>query len=585
MEKKTVDAVTIEIVGNLLLSAAEEVGIAIVRSSYSNNIKERRDISTAVFDPEGNLIAQAEYIAMHMGSLLTSVKEVLKKYPLEDIHDGDMFIGNDPYKGGGTHLPDITVTCPVFGNGKLIGWIANLGHHSDIGGRVPGSQSGDAVSIFEEGLRIPLVKVCVDDVPQMSVIEFIMDNSRLSDERYGDLMAQIAGNRVGRKRIQEAFDRWQDTLVDAMYALEDYTERRMRAGIERLPDGVYTFEDYMDPSYMFHDQPGRIAVKVTVRGNSMNFDFTGTAEQVEAPINLTYNGLMATVFYCMKALIDPEIPTNIGIARTFTITAEEGLLVNCKSPSAVAARIDSAMRVVDVIFGAMDPIVGNRAMACCSSTCTTPTFSGYAPTDIHKEHYLLYLEVIAGGSGAYPDMDGFSGVQVHMTNTSNLPIEALEMEFPLLNILEYRYRTNSGGAGKFRGGCGIERRYEAVADEVTVTLLGDRHVIPPWGLEGGHAGQGGANILFHADGRTERFGSRLTNYTMKKGDILSVSSPGSGGYGNPLLREPEAVLTDVIEGKIDLDESRKYGVAIERNEKGFYIDREATRKLREKAQI
>lgn len=581
MARRKVDAVTVEIIGNLLLSVAEEVGVAIIRSSYSNNIKERRDISTAVFDPEGNLIAQAEYIAMHLGSLLTAVKEILKKYPMEEIHDGDMFIGNDPYKGGGTHLPDITVTTPVFGNGKLIGWVANLGHHSDIGGRVPGSQSGDAVSIFEEGLRVPLVKLCQNDVPQMGIIEFIMDNSRVSEERYGDLMAQIAGNRVGRRRVEEAYEHWGDKLVDAMYALEDYTERRLRAGIEKLPDGEYAFEDYMDPSGIFDGHGGRIAVKITISGDSMNFDFTGTAGQVKAPINLTYNGLMATVFYCMKTLLDPDIPTNIGIARAFTITAEPGLLINCKSPSAVAARIDSAMRVVDVIFGALNPIVGERAMACCCSTCTTPTFSGYAPADVDKTHYLLYLEVIAGGSGAYPDMDGFSGVQVHLTNTSNLPVEALEMEFPLLNILNYQYRVNSGGAGKFRGGCGIERRYEVVADEVTVTLLGDRHIIPPWGLEGGQDGRGGANYLICDDGSSEHFGSRLTNHTLKKGDVLSVNSPGSGGYGNPYARDIQAVLTDVIERKIDADEALKYGVVIEMAEDGYCVNYEQTQEIRD----
>ncbi len=574
MANVKVDAVTVEIVGNLLLSAAEEVGIAIIKSSYSNNIKERRDISTAVFDPEGNLIAQAEYIAMHLGSLITTVKEIIRKYPPEDIRDGDMFIGNDPYKGGGTHLPDITVAAPVFGGGRLIGWVANLGHHSDIGGRVPGSQCGDATSIFEEGLRIPLVKVCENNEPNMGVIEFVTDNSRISEERYGDLMAQIAGNRVGRRRIEEAYARWGDTLVAAMYALEDYTERRLRAGIERLPDGEYCFEDYLDPSPIFGGKPGKIAVKVTIRGDRMNFDFSGSAKQVEAPINLTYNGLMATVFYCMKTLIDPSMPTNIGIARTFDIAVEPGLLINCKSPSPVAARIDTAMRVVDVIFGALAPIVGNRAMACCNSTCTTPTFSGFDPRD--RDRYLLYLEVIAGGSGAYPDMDGLDGVQVHMTNTSNLPIEALEMEFPLLNILKYGYRQNSGGAGQYRGGCGIERKYEVVADEVEVTLLGDRHTIPPWGLAGGKDGFGGENRLLRRDGTSEKLGSRVTSLKLHRGDVLSVNSPGSGGWGNPLKRDENAVLTDVTEGKIDISEAARHGVVIKKTEAGFVVDDAAT---------
>ena len=237
--KTQVDAVTVEIVGNLLLSIAEEMGVALIKSAYSTNIKERRDISTAVFDPEGNMVAQAEHVAMHLGSLLGIIKEVYKKHPAQDIRPGDMFMGNDPYNGGGTHLPDITVTQPVFVGDKLIGWVANLAHHSDVGGKVAGSTSGDAVSIFQEGLKIPLVRICEKDEVNEDIISFLMANSRIPGERYGDLQAQIASNRVGAKRLTESFDRYGDLLVDSMHELQNYAERRLRAGIRELPDGEY----------------------------------------------------------------------------------------------------------------------------------------------------------------------------------------------------------------------------------------------------------------------------------------------------------------------------------------------------------
>lgn len=347
---KRVDAVTVEIVGNLLLSIAEEMGVALIKSAYSTNIKERRDISTAVFDPEGNMVAQAEHVAMHLGSLLGIIKEVYRKHSLSDIRPGDMFMGNDPYNGGGTHLPDITVAQPVFVGKTLIGWVANLAHHSDVGGKVAGSTSGDAVSIFQEGLKIPLVRVCENGEINEDIIGFLMANSRIPGERYGDLQAQIASNRVGAKRLTEAFDRYDMLLVDSMHELQDYAERRLRAGIEALPDGDYEFTDYMDDAGVNHPDPIKIQVKITIKGDTMHLDFAGTDPQVSGPNNVTKNGLLATVFYSLKALIDPGIPSNAGIYRAFTVDAEEGTIVNASNPAPVGARIDTCMRVADVIL-------------------------------------------------------------------------------------------------------------------------------------------------------------------------------------------------------------------------------------------
>jgi len=556
-----IDAVTVEIVGNLLLSIAEEMGVAIIKSAYSTNIKERRDISTAVFDPEGNMVAQAEHVPMHLGSLLSIIKEVYKKYPLAQIKHGDMFIGNDPYSGGGTHLPDITIVAPVFVGQKLVGWVANLAHHSDVGGKVPGSTSGDAVSIFQEGIKIPISRVCENDNVKEDVIGFIMANSRIPGERYGDLQAQIAANRVGMRRLLEAYDRYKDLLIDSMYELQDYAERRLRAGISKLPDGDYEFTDYMDDAGVACPDPIPISIKISINGDTMDLDFAGTHAQVEGPINVTYNGLLATVFYCLKALIDPGIPSNAGIYRAFNIIVEPGLIINAQNPAPVGERIDTCMRVADVIFGALAAAAPERAIAGCNSSCTTAVFSGSDPKD--KDHFFVYLETIAGGAGASRHADGLNGVQVHLTNTSNLPVEALEMEFPLVVVRQYSLIRDSGGAGKFRGGQGICREFEARFDNVSYTGLGDRQIFPPWGLSGGENGACGAYHLTRTDGTVEKLPSKCTEIILNAGDIVSVQTPGAGGYGDPGKRDPQAVLSDVIEDKVSVEKAMElYGVKV-----------------------
>ncbi len=558
---KRVDAVAVEIVGNLLLSIAEEMGVALIKSAYSTNIKERRDISTAVFDPEGNMVAQAEHVAMHLGSLLGIIKEVYRKHPISEIHPGDMFMGNDPYNGGGTHLPDITVAQPVFSGETLIGWVANLAHHSDVGGKVAGSTSGDAVSIFQEGLKIPLVRVCEKGKVKEDIVSFLLANSRIPGERQGDLQAQIASNRVGARRLLEAFDRYHTLLIDSMHELQDYAERRLRAGIKALPDGEYEFTDYMDDAGINHPSPIKIHVKISIKDDFMYLDFTGTDPQVNGPNNVTKNGLLATVFYCLKALIDPEIPSNAGIYRAFQVEAEEGSIVNAVNPAPVGARIDTCMRVADVIFGALGPAVPERAMAGCNSSCTSAIFSGADPQD--SSHFYVYLETIAGGSGAQKGRDGLSGVQVHMTNTSNLPVEALEMEFPLLTVHKYGLIENSGGAGQYRGGLGIERIFEAMYDNISFTGLGDRQLYRPWGLYGGLPGAGGEYFITRADGTVEKLMSKCTDIPLHKGDTVTVHTPGAGGYGDPKKRDPKAVLRDCIEHKVSVDQAEsKYGVRV-----------------------
>ena len=575
------DAVMLEIVGNLLLSIAEEMGVAIIKSAYSNNIKERRDISTAMFDPEGNMVAQAEHVPMHLGSLLGIIGEVYKKFSKEDIRPGDMFIGNDPYNGGGTHLNDITIAAPIFApNGKLIGWAANLAHHSDIGGKEPGSTCGDAINIFQEGLKIPLVRVCSKGEPLADILDFVLANSRIPGERYGDLQAQIAANRVGARRLLDAYARYGDLLVDCMHELQRYAERRLRAGIQKLPDGEYSFVDYMDDAGVASPDPVKISVKITIKGDDLHVDFAGTQGQVAGPINITWNGMLAAVFYSLKALIDPGSPSNAGIYRAFSVEAEPGMILNAKNPAAVGERIDTAMRIADVVFGALAPAAGERSMAGSNGSCTTALFSGYDPKA--PERYHVYMETIAGGAGAHRDMDGQSGVQIHMTNTSNLPVEALEMEFPLILVQKYGLRPDSGGPGEFRGGLGIERVYEAVEDDVIYTGLGDRQRFEPWGLCGGQNGAGGRYFLTRAgSNQQERLTSKCTGLVLQKGDVVQVLTPGAGGWGDARLRDPEKVLRDVMEGDVSPQSAEQdYGVALSGAPGKWEVDVQRTEQLR-----
>ncbi len=580
VQKKKVDAVTVEIVGNILLSIAEETTIAIIKSAYSTNIKERRDVSTGVVDPDGNMVAQAENLAIHLGSLLTFVKELYKRHPKETIRPGDMFIGNDPYNGGGNHLPDVVVAAPAFEGDTMIGWVVNMAHHSDIGGKIPGSTSGDAVSIFQEGIKLPIVRICQDGEILDNVMDMILANTRVPKERYGDLIAQISANRVGVRRLKEVFARYDMTLLDCMSELQNYAERRLRTAIKSLKEGVYKFTDYMDNGGEKYPDPLPISVTITIKDGSIDFDFTGTCDQVEAPINVPYNSLLATVFYSLKALVGPDIPSNAGIYRVFNVHAPKGCLVNAQEPAPVGVMIDTCQRLPDVIFGALAPVVPERILAGCNGACTSVVFTG--TLESNRDHCYIYHEAIAGGSGASKHSDGLSGVQVHMTNTSNMPVEALEIEFPIILLKKYELRKDSGGAGEFRGGLGIDREFEIIGDGVSCNCLGDRHKFSPWGLEGGKNGLGGAFYQVKQDGTEIRLSNKCTNHPLAKGDVVRVLTPGSGGYGNPLKRPVEKVLRDVYESKVSLESARNdYKVAIVRDKNGNYqVDAEETARIR-----
>jgi N-methylhydantoinase B len=460
------DPITVEVIGSALASIVEEMGEALIRASYSTNIKERRDCSTALFDLSGNTLCQAEHIPMHLGSFIGIIPHIMKRHPVEQMRPGDVFMGNDAYEGGGTHLPDIVLAEPVFVDGRMIAWAVNLAHHADFADR------GHA-HIYQEGLRIPPVRLYRAGVLQDDVQALVLLNCQVPRERLSDLRAQMAANRLGAQRLTALCAKYgSDTVLAAGDALLDYAERKMRAGIAGIPDGTYRFEDRYDCPEIDGDLPMR--VEITVAGDEIGLHFDAPP-QVRAGLNMTYTALLSTVYYAVKTVVDPTILPNAGLARPITVTAPEGTIVNCGHPAAVNGRLGACQRVVDLIHGALAEAIPERVIAACNGACYSITFVGHQP---HDNALWVYLETIGGGSGARAHKDGLDGVHVHMTNTSNLPVEALEIEYPL-TLLRYELVQNSGGSGRHRGGMGLRRVYRAEHD-CRVRVDGARLLSQPW---------------------------------------------------------------------------------------------------------
>lgn len=511
------DPITVEVIGAALSSIVEETGEALVRASYSTNIKERRDCSTALFDREGRTLCQAEHIPVHLGSFLDFIPILLEGHDEDAIRPGDVFIGNDAYRGGGTHLPDIVLAEPIFINGVLSAWTVNLAHHSDFVDRAH-------AHIYQEGLRIPPIRLYRAGDLQTDVQDLILLNCQVPRERLSDLRAQMAANRVGVHRFQELCARYGvETVLASGQALLDYAERKMRAGIAALPDGQWRFEDVFDN--LDFDDPLPIAVTVTIAGDEIALAFEAPS-QVRAGINMTRTALLATVYYIVKSVVDPTVLPNAGLARPIRVTAPEGTILNCSHPAAVNGRVQTCQRVADLILGALAQAAPDRVSACTNSTCTVALFSGTRQSGPEAGTYWVYLETIGGGGGARPDAEGLDGIHVHATNTSNLPVEALEVEYPLV-LERYELIDGSGGSGKHRGGMGLRRVYRATED-CLVRVDISRNLSRSWGLQGGGPGGHGGFVTSPETPTFER-----GQGTLRAGEWLEVITPGGGGYGSP----------------------------------------------------
>ncbi len=552
--KPQVDPVTVEVLRHALSGIAEEMNANLIRTGYSPNIKERHDCSSALFDPQGRMIAQAESIPVHLGAMPFSVRAALERF--SRLEPGDTVVLNDPFAGG-AHLPDITFITPVFHENTPVALAANRAHHADVGGKTPGSVAGDATEIYQEGLRLPPIKLWKRGELDRDVLALIMANVRTPEERWGDLRAQAAANETGRMRLLELIARYEPEQLDAVVkAILDYSERRMRAEIAALPDGVYTYDDALDDDGVSTTSiPIRAAIHVI--GERLVVDFSGSASQVAGPINAVYAVTASAVYYAVRALTDPSIPPNEGCYRPIEIIAPAGTVVNASPPAAVVGgNLETSQRIVDVLIGALAQAVPERAIGACQGTMNNLTLGGIDPRS--GRPYTLY-ETIGGGFGAHANQDGVDGIHSHMTNTLNTPIEALEIAYPL-RVERYELRVDSSGAGKQRGGLGIRRDIRAVDHQTTVSLLGERRVLQPYGILGGEAGASGADFLISPDGEKRRLPSK-GSFDLDPAWVLSIRTPGGGGYGCPSDRDRKRVQEDVCEGRITAQHAiDRYGV-------------------------
>ena len=540
------DPVRVEVFKNLFAAIAEEMGTVLRKASYSPNIKERRDFSCAIFDHRGRLIAQAAHIPVHLGSMPLSVSAAIDHFS-GDLHPGDVVILNDPFHGG-THLPDITMVSPVYlasslsrpdavQAGKpvddLIGYVASRAHHSDVGGMTPGSMPVGR-EIFQEGLIIPPVKLVKAGRIDMAILEIILANVRTPQERHGDLSAQIAANQRGAERFMDLVTRnGLEQTVGIEEQLLSYAERMTRRLIESLPDGDYSFSDYLDDDGV-SNQPVLIAVTITIKGDAARVDFTGSAPQQAGSINAVYAITLSAVYYVFRCLLGPDLPNNSGCLIPIEIIAPSGTVVNALHPAAVAGgNVETSQRIVDVLLGAFAQACPTRIPAASQGTMNNVTIGRQSSILESGKQFgvddqpFAYYETIGGGMGARYNSTGPSALHSHMTNTLNTPIEALEYAYPM-RVLRYEIRSGSGGEGEFRGGDGIIRSFQ-VLTECQVTLLSDRRKIPPYGLNGGDVGKIGENLLI-------RNGEQITlpgkgTVDLHPGDILSIRTPGGGGFG------------------------------------------------------
>ena len=551
---KNIDIISLEITWNNLKSIADESYITLMKSAFSTNIKERHDHSTAITNSKGKLIAQAENaLPAHLASMGGLIQHVIDEYG-ENIFEGDIFIANDPHVAGGTHLPDINMAMPIFSKNQLMGFVANIVHHADVGGAAVGSMSGGLNEIYKEGLRIPLVRLYNKGKIVNDVFRLLLLNMRLSDERKGDLNAQISACRLGVKRVKELISKHDEVYLNNTF--EEILKRskiRMQAAISKIPDGDYSFTDYMDDDGL-NTKNIKISVTIKKKGKKILFDFSDTDEQVEGNFNLTFNATQSSVCYSLKALLDPDLPNNSGIFDAIEIKIPKGSLLNCLSPASVALRLNTCQRVVDVVLGAFIDILPKQITGAANGANTSAVFAGINP--INGQRYV-YLETLGGGMGGRYSKDGKDGVQVHLTNTSNLPVEAIEMEYPL-RVEEYSFVENSGGAGKYRGGLGIRRIIRPIAHKCEFSGVGERFKHSPWGVFGGKPGKPGKFFIKHKNGKITKLSSKSSSiYTTEK-DAIIMETPGAGGYGDPKKRSKENLLKDKISGKFSNSFIKKY---------------------------
>ena len=555
------DPATFEVVKNALLSAAEEMKIVLAKTAYSPLLKVAGDYSCGIFDDRGQMVAQGPDLPIHLGSMPDAVKAVIAAHTR--FQPGDVFIHNDPYFGG-SHLPDINVIAPAFHERTLLGFTCVRAHWPDVGSATPGSY-GAVTEIYGEGLRLPPVRLCIDGEMNPDVEAIIFANVRTPEERRGDLRAQIAANRRAEQRLQALARKYgAEALLAIMQEVLDYSETMMRKALAALPDGESSFEDFCDGDGVVEagdteDRPFTIRMRVEKKGDTLKVDFTGTDPQVPGPMNAPLSVSKSGVLCAVKMIADPHslIPPNSGCWRAIEVTAPEGSVVNATLPSPVVyANHEMSHRTAEMVFGAMASFAPDNVMACSQGTSAVLTLGG---VDYRTgERYVSY-ETIKGGFGARPNKDGINCVASTISNTMNTPIEVLEMSFPV-RVERYEVLPDSGGAGRFRGGCGSRRVWRVLGNETRAAVCCERTKSPPFGVLGGKAGAPARISLVDPDGRETVLNSK-GGFTAGPGSLIVFDVPGSGGYGPPSERDRKAIEADLRDGYVTPEAARRdYGL-------------------------
>lgn len=573
-KKLHADPVLIQVLRYAMEQIADEMGHTLIRTARSTVIKEIKDISCAVFDRNGNTIAQAHHAPMLLTGFELGMRQLRAQFRDEDLSDGDVIVFNDPYSGG-QHVMDLVTFAPVFHKNKLVGFVGSMAHHADLGGAAPGGTQGGLTEIYQEGLRLPMVKLYKKGHEDAELFGILNNNIRVPDKTLGDIRAQASANFVGARRLREIFERYTPAVVQLHTdALLDYSEKRIRAGLEKIPDGTYTGVDYVDDDGLTV-KPIKLQVNIHKQGDHAIVDFDGTDEQVPGNVNCPLATVHAAVYYALIAVVDPHVAPNSGCYRPFEVRAREGLVVNPKLPRACGARTQTSQKIAEAMLLALSQALPVRVMAGSHGQITNCGFSGYHPETGKR---FVYIDIQGGGAGARFCRDGRDGQDSHLARFLNTPVEAVELEFPA-RVECYEFIPDTGGAGKYRGALGLRRDIRVLIDDMSFARYGDRQVYGAFGLFGGKEGAKG-KFLLNPDTPDERPLKSKGLDKLKKGDVVSLRLPGGGGYGEPSERDPQAVVRDVRDGKVTVAAAAsEYGVVLD--DQNLRVDEAATQTTRE----
>ena len=564
------DIITFEVLKHQLASITDEMMFTLQRTGYSPTTTQAFDFSVVVCDPKGRMLVQGLAVAGHMGSVPTAVAATIDKYG-DDIRPGDVFLLNDPYEGG-MHLPDIFVIQPVFIEGHLLTYNCSVVHHTDVGGRAPGSMAHDSTEIYQEGLRLPPIRFYEEGRLNPTLIDIINKNVRIPEKVLGDLRAELAACTIGEQRIQELVEQYgRETLMSYFEALMDYSERVARSIIATWPDGTYRFTDYIDDDGT-DAKPIEIVAAITIHGDSITVDFTGSSPQVRGAINCTLSWTRACTCAAIRSALGEDIPNNDGYFRAIETIVPEGTILNMSYPAACAARGMTGRRIQDAVFGALSQAIPDNVPAASQGSTHTGRFGVYGSDGRAK----VFYDNVYGVRGATPRNDGLEGAAELGYNLSNVSIEVEEVSFPL-RVNRYGLVPDSGGPGKYRGGLSILREWEVLAPEMNITFRSDRRKFQPYGLHGGQSGRPSASYR-NGESDDNLLPSKI-NMRFKEGETLLHIAPSGGGWGNYLERDPEMVLQDWLLEKITANHAQEaYGVVID--EEHRKVDEAATNALR-----